>query len=507
VIINLYDTFEKRKKEFKPLKKDFVRMYDCGPTVYSHASIGNMWRYLVSDYLRRILELNGYTVKQVLNITDVGHLTQDDLLAADTGEDKIEKAAKKEGKTPEQIAQFYTQAYFKDRKKLNILDPVVVTKATEYIPQMIKIIEGLIKKGFGYELPDRVCFDVEKFKSYGKLSDKTLDQLRSGARLEPIKGKRSPYDFSLWIKDDKHLMKWNSPWGVGYPGWHIECSAMSLDTLGESIDIHSGGEDNIFPHHENEIAQSEGVTGKPLAHYWVHNGFVKINSEKMSKSLNNFFTIRDMLKAYHPEVLRLFLLQSHYRSPVDFSEESLAEARAGMDRLYSTLKQIKDLLFLPFRKVAENPSELPEKSPQLYGKLLSLPDQFSEDMDDDFNTPKALGHIFEAVRLMNGFMADKEYIHSEKTALVLKTAHDILRDLGGVLGLLRADPHAYFRADREREAAKRGFDIVEIETLVTDRRAARKAGNWQKADEIRDILAGKRIALNDSPLETTWKFE
>ena len=491
--MKIYNTLTRKKEELRPVEEGKIGIYTCGITAYDVCHVGHARSAVVFDVITRYLRYRGYEVIFVKNFTDV--------------DDKIIQKSKSAGVDIADIAERYIREHNEDMDRLGVARPSFSPRATEHIQGMVRLIEQLMEKGLAYEVEGDVYYAVENFLTYGKLSGRDLNEMMAGARVDVNDKKKNPLDFALWKASKEGEPSWESPWGKGRPGWHIECSVMSRCFLGDTFDIHGGGEDLIFPHHENEIAQSEGVTGKPLAHYWVHNGFVKINSEKMSKSLNNFFTIRDMLKAYHPEVLRLFLLQSHYRSPVDFSEESLAEARAGMDRLYSTLKQIKDLLFLPFRKVAENPSELPEKSPQLYGKLLSLPDQFSEDMDDDFNTPKALGHIFEAVRLMNGFMADKEYIHSEKTALVLKTAHDILRDLGGVLGLLRADPHAYFRADREREAAKRGFDIVEIETLVTDRRAARKAGNWQKADEIRDILAGKRIALNDSPLETTWKFE
>ncbi len=427
-------------------------MYDCGPTVYSHASIGNMWRYLVSDYLRRILELNGYTVKQVLNITDVGHLTQDDLLAADTGEDKIEKAAKKEGKTPEQIAQFYTQAYFKDRKKLNILDPVVVTKATEYIPQMIKIIEGLIKKGFGYELPDRVCFDVEKFKSYGKLSDKTLDQLRSGARLEPIKGKRSPYDFSLWIKDDKHLMKWNSPWGVGYPGWHIECSAMSLDTLGESIDIHSGGEDNIFPHHENEIAQSEGFTGKKFVNYWVHIRFMLVDGEKMGKSKGNYYLLSDLEKeGYEPLAFRYLTLSNHYTSPINFTFESLKNAQKALNRLRLAVWRLK--------KNAESKDEK---------KVKILKNNLLEKLNNDIGTPQALAYIWEIL--------DSDVKLGDKLELITMADK--------VFGLNLVDWN---------------FSVSEeIKKLVDNRNKLRSKGDYEKADKIRDEIKRKGWVVSDT---------
>jgi cysteinyl-tRNA synthetase len=329
----------------------------------------------------------------------------------------------------------------------------------------------------------------------------------AGARVDVNDKKKNPLDFALWKASKEGEPWWESPWGHGRPGWHIECSVMSQRFLGDTFDIHGGGEDLIFPHHENEIAQSEGVTGKPLARYWVHNGFVKVDSEKMSKSLNNFFTIRDMLQAYHPEVLRLFLLQSHYRSPVDFSAESLTEARMGMDRLYSALKRIEDLQSSPSVDAAVNPSGLSGNNRDLYEKLLSLPTQFIEAMDDDFNTARALGHIFEAVRLMNGFMADRAFVCTAETDLILKTVLDILLDLGGVLGFFQTDPHDYFLQDRDREAAKRGLDPAEIETIIHARQAARAARDWQKADDIRAILSGEKIILKDSSLGTTWKFE
>ena len=279
-MIKLYNTLTKKIDDFKPLKTDFVRQYDCGPTVYFYAHIGNMWRYVISDLLRRVLEYNGYQVKQVMNITDVGHLTEDDL-AADTGQDKMEVAAKKEKKTPQQIAEFYTQTFLKDIDRLNILRPHVMPKATEHISSMIKIINLLEKKGYAYWAGDKYfVYDISKFKNYGKLSGKKLDELKAGSRLEPVPGKRNPFDFALWIKDPKHLMHWDSPWGVGYPGWHIECSAMSMEYLGSTLDVHTGGEDNIFPHHENEIAQSEAATGKQFVRYWVHIRHNFVNGQK-----------------------------------------------------------------------------------------------------------------------------------------------------------------------------------------------------------------------------------
>lgn len=450
--INLYDTLEKRKKQFKPLGKDFVRMYDCGPTVYSYPSIGNMWRYLVSDYLRRILELNGYKVKQVLNITDVGHLTEDDLLAADTGEDKIEKAAKKEGKTPKQIADFYTKVYFEDRRKLNILDPTVVTKATEYVPQMIKMIEELVKKGYAYELPDRVCFDVGKFKSYGKLSGKSLDQLKAGVRLEPIKGKKSPYDFSLWIKDEKHLMRWDSPWGEGYPGWHIECSAMSLDVLGEKLDIHTGGEDNIFPHHENEIAQSESFTDKKFVNFWVHIRFMLVNGEKMGKSKGNYYLLKDLEKeGFDVLAFRYLTLSNHYSSPLNFTFQSLKNAQKALNRLRLTVWRLK-------KDVG------PEDKPQSG----SLRTNLLEKLNNDIGTPQALAYIWDIL--------DSDTKARDKLELVTMADK--------VFGLNLLDWN---------------FSVPkEIIKLADMRNELRSKGEYGKADKLREEIKRKGWLISDT---------
>jgi len=491
--IKLYNTLTRKREIFRPVQEGKIGIYTCGITAYDVCHVGHARSAVVFDVITKYLRYRGYEVIFVKNFTDV--------------DDKIIQKSKAAGVDIADIAERYIREHNEDMDRLGVARPSFSPRATEHISGMVGLIQQLMEKGLAYAVEGDVYYAVENFRPYGKLSGRNLDEMMAGARVDVNEKKKNPLDFALWKASKEGEPWWESPWGRGRPGWHIECSVMSRRFLGDTFDIHGGGEDLIFPHHENEIAQSEGATGKPLARYWIHNGFVKINSEKMSKSLNNFFTIQDMLKAYHPEVLRLFLLQSHYRSPVDFSEDSLAESRTGMDRFYSTLKRIKDLLAVPRPGMVEKPSNLSEGNRQQYEKLSSLPGQFIEAMDDDFNTPKALGHVFETVRLMNGFMAEKGFVSSAETALILKNAQDILTDVGNVLGLFRVDPNLYFKEDREREMAKRGLDMAEIETLIAERRAARAARNWHRADEIRDILADKNIALEDSPMETTWKFE
>jgi cysteinyl-tRNA synthetase len=341
---------------------------------------------------------------------------------------------------------------------------------------------------------------VEKFPEYGKLSGRCLEDMLAGARIDVNDQKRNPYDFSLWKASKDGEPWWESPWGRGRPGWHLECSVMSQRYLGDTFDIHGGGEDLVFPHHENEIAQSEGASGKPLARYWVHNGFVRVNSEKMSKSVGNFFTIRDILKQYHPEVLRLFMMQSHYRSPVDFSDAALNEARQGMDRLYSTLKKIRDLRVAGVER-ADPPEDTSEKDRELIGQLKKLRERFIEAMDDDFNTARAIGCLFDTIRFLNTSLTGKK---AEVSAVLLEQVENTLREIGAVLGLFLVEPDDYIRLDRDREAVKRGLAVAEIDALIAERWSAREKKEWQKADEIRKSLAARGVILKDTPTITTW---
>jgi len=453
--IRLYNTLTRKKEEFKPLKPDFVRQYDCGPTVYWYAHIGNMWRYLVSDFLRRTLEYNDYKVKQVMNITDVGHLTEDDL-AADTGEDKMAVAAKKEKKTPKQIADFYTKAFFKDTQRLNILRPHLIPKATEHIGPMIEIVKALEKKGYAYWAGDKYfVYDISKFKSYGKLSGKKLAELQSGARLESVPGKKNPFDFALWIKDSKHLMRWDSPWGVGYPGWHLECSAMSMEYLGPTLDIHTGGEDNIFPHHENEIAQSEAATGKKFVHYWLHVRHNLVDGAKMSKSKGNFFILQDLIdKGYDPLAFRYLCLTVHYRKNLNFTWESLEGAQKALNKLRQQTAAWQ-----------AGKKGVPE-----------LEKRFLKAINNDLDLPKALAITWDLLK--------SNYQQSAKKATLLK--------FDKILGLGLGE---YQIAEAPQK----------VNLLVKKREKLRKQAKWQEADGIRKQVVKLGWQIEDTAKEPKLK--
>ncbi len=489
--LKLYNTMTRRKEEFEPIESGKVGIYACGITAYDVCHVGHARSAVVFDVITRFLRYRGYDVTFVKNFTDV--------------DDKIIQKSNAEGVGIAEISERFIREHDEDMRKLGVITPTVTPRATDHIDGMIDLIRRLMERGLAYETGGDVYFAVESFRGYGKLSGRNLDEMMAGARVDVNERKNNPLDFALWKASKEGEPWWDSPWGKGRPGWHIECSVMSQRFLGDTFDIHGGGEDLIFPHHENEIAQSEGATGKALARFWIHNGFVKVNSEKMSKSLNNFFTIREMLNSYHPEVLRLFLLQSHYRSPVDFSEASLAESRQGMDRFYSTLKNIKDRRNGDRRTVPAGPADLSIKSRGLYEKLTGLPASFTEAMDDDFNTARALGYVFEAARLLNAYMADSDMAVTGEMDFVLEQAQSVFKELGGILGLFMTDPDDYFSQDRGRKSAERGLDIAEIESLIAERQSARTARNWQRADEIRQTLSAKKIILKDAPSGTTWQ--
>lgn len=447
-MLKIYNTLSRKKEVFKPLNPKKVGIYDCGPTVYFYAHIGNMWRYIISDLLRRTLKYNGYKVKQVMNITDVGHLTEDDL-AADTGEDKMVVAAKREKKTPEQIAKFYTQAFFKDTERLNILQPHIIPKATEHIPEMIKLIKNLEKKGFAYWASDKYfVYDIAKFKDYGKLSRKKLEELKVGARLEPVPGKKNPFDFALWIKDPKHLMRWDSPWGIGYPGWHIECSVMSMKYLGPTIDIHTGGEDNIFPHHENEIAQSEAVTGKQFVRYWLHIRHNLVDGKKMSKSKGNFYILQDLIdKGFDPLAYRYLCLTTHYRTNLNFTWEGLKAAGIALEKLRQTVRE---------SQIRQKIGSIQKSSI----KIKRYQQKFLNHINDDLNMPKTLAVMWKLVK-------DENVSPQEKYKLLI----DFDRVFG--LGL---------------EKVKKIKIPQRVKKLVQLREEYRKAENFKGADKIRKEL-------------------
>lgn len=488
--LRLYNTLKNKKEDFIPLVPEKVGIYTCGITAYDSCHVGHARSAVVFDVIVRYLRYRGYGVTYIKNFTDV--------------DDKIIDKAKALGVGISDIAERFIAEHDRDMDALGVERPTAAPRATENIDGMIDLISILMEKGLAYAADGDVYYAVGRFADYGKLSGRSLDDMMAGARIDINEKKSHPMDFALWKASKPGEPWWESPWGKGRPGWHIECSVMSRRYLGETFDIHGGGEDLIFPHHENEIAQSEGATGKPLARYWIHNGFVRVNSEKMSKSLGNFSTIHDMLQYWHPEVLRLFMLQSHYRSPVDFSNDSLAEARIGMERFYTTLKSLKDQLSQAVQAAADKPDVLSEPHRTMMEGLSALRERFTEAMDDDFNTARAIGYIYDTVRSINGYLTDDKTPLSPEKTFIMQQAWTVLDEMGKVLGLYRVDPDAYFQEDRNREAVKYGLDVREIDGLVEERRLARAAKDWKKADEIRQRLTEKKITLKDSPAGTTW---
>jgi cysteinyl-tRNA synthetase len=480
--LKLYNTATRRKEEFLPLREGKVGLYACGVTVYDLCHVGHARSTVVFDVLVRYLRARGFEVTYVRNFTDV--------------DDKIIDRAKLVGKDPKDLAQENIEAFCQDMGKLDVLIPDAEPRATEFIPHMIDMIRVLADKGYAYEEDGDVFFAVEKFESYGKLSGRRLEDMKAGSRVAVNERKRHPMDFALWKRAKPGEPQWPSPWGPGRPGWHIECSVMSGFFLGPTFDIHGGGEDLLFPHHENERAQSVAATGGEFARYWVHNGFVTVEAEKMSKSLGNFLTIRDALALYHPEVLRLFLLSKHYRSPLDFAKSAVLDLQAGLVRIYRTLRRMKDIL-----------GKEVEKDPHSLRGSLFAPDEntflgrFAEVMNDDLNTPNAIALIFEKITEMNKTAdagLDAEGItHLEKDLRQLYVA-------AKVLGILEERPEAFF----EKLATLSGeVDTVEIEALIMERTRARGKKNFAKADEIRNLLKNMGIVLEDGPKGTTWRYD
>jgi len=464
--IRFYNTLTRRKEIFEPLEPKKVRMYNCGPTVYNFVHIGNCRAFMLADLLRRYLEYRGYEVTQVMNITDVGHLVSD----ADEGEDKMELAAKQQKRDIWELADFYIKAFFEDIETLNMKKASVYPRATEHIEDMIKLIKRLEERGFAYKISDGVYFDLMKFPQYGRLSGNTLEELQAGARVKVNPEKKSPFDFALWWIGDEFMMKWESPWGVGRPGWHIECSAMSMKYLGEQLDIHTGGEDNIFPHHEDEIAQSEAATGKQFVKYWLHTRHLLVDNQKMSKSLGNFYTLRDLLeRGYDPMSIRYILLATHYRMPLNFTLE-------GLDAARNSLMRIKD--FVIRMREAEGDSTCPELPPLIE----KARNDFIAALDDDLNISPALAAIFNFIHQANKLNLGKA--DAEK-ALAL------IGEFDAVLGLKLLEEEK--------------IEDEEIERLIKEREEARKRRDFKRADEIRDSLKARGIILEDTPRGTRWK--
>ncbi len=474
-LLRLYNSLTNKKEEFKPIEKGMVSMYNCGPTVYFYAHIGNLRSFMFADTLRRYLEYKKFDVRQVMNITDVGHMTADDSLESEESQDKMEAAMKREKKDPWQIASFYTRAFIEDSKKMNFKEPFKRPRATEEIDDMIKLIESLVDKGYAYVVKGCVYYDVSKFEDYGKLSGNTVEKLKEGAggRVGENKDKKNHFDFALWIEDPNHLMGWRSPWGEhGYPGWHIECSVMSTKYLGESIDIHTGGEDNKFPHHECEIAQSEGATGKKFCNYWLHVRHLLVDGEKMSKSTGNFYTLRDLLDmGYEPKALRLFYLKSHYRSQMNFTLDGLKQSQENLKKLHDFVDRIKEC-----EGNNSNVSEIIEE----------LKKNFEKEMDDDLNTPGAISVIFDFVHDINKMM-EGNLISSANSNEILNA----LEEIDGVLGLLKTETKEL--PDWAKE-------------LIEKREKFREEKEWEKADQIRYELKKKGIIVEDTPKGPRYRY-
>jgi cysteinyl-tRNA synthetase len=490
--LRVYNTLSGEKEPFIPLEPGKAGMYVCGVTVYDYCHMGHARAYISFDVIFRYLKYAGYDVTYVRNYTDI--------------DDKIIKRANQEGSDYRTVADRYIQAFDEDMARLGMERPTIEPKATDHIHGIIAIIETLIAKGHAYASDGDVYYAVDTFPDYLKLSRRTMEEMQAGARVEVGEKKRNPMDFALWKGSKPDEPWWDSPWGRGRPGWHIECSAMSMEFLGRTFDIHGGGKDLIFPHHENEIAQSEAANGCQFVRYWLHNGFVNINAEKMSKSLGNFFTIREVLDRFDPETLRFFILSAHYRSPIDFSDRSLEEAQTGLERIYSCLAVMDELLdngMASGEISAGNPGSPAEQ--ELHEKSRQLIPRFRDAMDDDFNTALALGGVFETVRAVNRFLADSGTVDDDGRRL-LATVRGLLREIGGVLGLFSTPPQAWL--DRAASARAGEMDIApeEIERLIAERTAARTAKDFKRSDEIRDLLLEKGIQLLDSAQGTTWKI-
>jgi cysteinyl-tRNA synthetase len=492
--LRVYNTLSAGKEEFVPQRPGKVGMYVCGVTVYDFSHIGHARANVVFDVISRYLRYLGYDVTYVRNYTDI--------------DDKIINRANNEGVPFNDVSERFINEFDRDMAQLGLQLPEEQPKATEHMGEIIDLISTLIEKGFAYQAEGDVYYCVDRFADYLKLSKRNLDEMQAGARIEVDQRKRHPMDFALWKESKPGEPFWESPWGKGRPGWHIECSAMSMKYLGQTFDIHGGGKDLIFPHHENEIAQSEAATGHPFARYWLHNGFVNINAEKMSKSLGNFFTIREVLEKYDSEVLRFFLISAHYRSPLDFSDHNLNDAEAGMERIYSALASLDE-------RVADGEGEpltcvdrekLNGAEQELLERCDRMKESFEEAMNDDFNTALAIANIFDLVRSVNRAVAEDGGRSPEGRAL-FALVRERLKVVGEVLGVFISEPGSYLARMKARKIADQEISPVEIESLILERAEARKAKDFKRSDEIRDYLLERNIQLLDGAGGTTWKVK
>ncbi|UOE94231.1 cysteine--tRNA ligase [Alkalihalobacillus sp. LMS39] len=462
--IYMYNTLTRKKEKFVPIEQGKVKMYVCGPTVYNYIHIGNARPAIIFDVVRRYLEYRGYDVTFISNFTDV--------------DDKLIKAANELGEDVLTIANRFIEAYHEDTCALGVKTADHHPRVTETMDEIIEFIKQLIDKGFAYEVEGDVYYKTRAFKQYGKLSDQSIEDLQSGARIEIGQRKQDPLDFALWKSAKENEIAWESPWGLGRPGWHIECSAMVKKYLGETIDIHAGGQDLAFPHHENEIAQSEALTGKTMANYWLHNGYIKIDNEKMSKSLGNFVLVHDIIQQHSPDVVRFFMLTAHYRSPINFSEELLISAKSSLDRLKTTFTNVKHRLSESADLAVEKENWL-EKGEELKAR-------FIKEMDDDFNTANAITVMFDTAKEANVYLREQQTSKD-----VLQSFLSLLEEMGSVLG---------FSLEEQTELLDE-----EIESLIEERNQARKDKNFELADKIRDQLKEQGIVLEDTAQGVRWK--
>ncbi len=466
-MIKIYNTLTRKKEDFVPINDKEVKMYVCGPTVYNYFHIGNGRTFIIFDTIRKYLEYRGYDVKFIQNFTDI--------------DDKMIKKANEEKSTVKEVGDKYIEEYYKDADGLKLKRATVNPRATEYMDEIIEFVEALIEKGYAYEVDGDVYFSTKKFNEYGKLSGQNLDDLQAGARINVDERKNDPMDFAIWKAQKPGEPAWKSPWGMGRPGWHIECSCMSYKLLGETIDIHAGGSDLVFPHHENEIAQSEARTGKPFAKYWMHAAFVNVNNQKMSKSLNNFFTAREVLEKYDAEVVRFLMLSAHYRTQLNFTSEILDSAKASMERLYNAVFNLENLS----KEVKVD--NLTEGEKEYVKTLDSYREKYIEKMDDDFNTADGISTIFDLVRDVN------TNINAESSKELVEYALGLIRELGKPLGILENSTQSDLEAH--------------VEKLIEDRQRARKERNWALADQIRDDLKAQGIILEDTPQGVRWHLK
>jgi cysteinyl-tRNA synthetase len=480
--LRVYNYLTREKEPFEPLERGQVGMYVCGPTVYDHAHLGHAKTYVAMDVVVRYLRYLGYQVRYVQNITDVGHVL-------DTGEDRILKGARRDRVEPMELVEKYARSYFEDMDALGITRPNISPRASCHIPEQIETVKTLLEKGYAYETAEGdVYFSVEKFPEYGKLSGHKVDDLQPGARVAVREEKRHPADFALWKHAEPgHILRWPSPWGWGYPGWHVECTAMATKYLGETFDIHGGGLDNIFPHNECEIAQSESTTGKPFARYWLLVGSLTVNEIKMSKSLGNFLTIKDALKLYSPEAIRLFILSSHYRGPVDFSRDAVLAAERGIERLHNTVRALRTRMEYSMPSGTADLSYITDLDPHR--------DVFMEAMNDDFNTPQAVAALFDFSKAVNTLLASGQPVSRGTLAAM----DSLYRELGGkVLGIIPDDL-----------TQEMGSELVEglMNIILGIRQQYRESKDWEQADTLRKQLKELDIAVEDRSEGPTWRLE